>query len=59
MVRLRLNRRLQGRVDSADILQEAYLEAAKRLGDYLDERPRPFYLASSAEKAGYVAQFVF
>ena len=44
MVRLRLNRRLQGRVDSADILQEAYLEAAKRLQDYLDDRPLPFYL---------------
>ena len=44
MVRFRLNRRLQGRVDSTDILQEAYLEAAKRLGDYLGERPLPFYL---------------
>ena len=44
MVRLRLNRRLQGRVDSEDILQEAYLEAAKRLGDYLDDQPLPFYL---------------
>ena len=35
MVRLRLNRLLQGRVDDSDILQETYLEAAKRLPDYL------------------------
>lgn len=44
MIRLRLNRRLQGRVDSEDILQDAYLEAAKRLRDYLVDRPLPFYL---------------
>ena len=35
MVRLRLNRLLKGRVDDSDILQETYLEAAKRLPDYL------------------------
>lgn len=34
MVRLRLDRRLVGRVDPDDILQEAYLDAAKRLGHY-------------------------
>jgi len=44
MVRLRLNRRLQGRIDDSDILQEAYLEAAKRLPDYLANRPLPFFL---------------
>jgi len=44
MVRLRLNRRLQGRVDDSDILQEAYLEAAKRLPEYLAEKPLPFFL---------------
>jgi RNA polymerase sigma-70 factor (ECF subfamily) len=44
MVRLRLNRRLQGRIDDSDILQEAYLEAAKRLSDYLATRPLPFFL---------------
>ena len=38
MVRLRLNRLLQGRVDDSDILQETYLEAAKRLPDYLANR---------------------
>jgi RNA polymerase sigma-70 factor (ECF subfamily) len=44
MIRLRLNRRLQGRIDDSDILQEAYLEAAKRLPDYLATRPIPFFL---------------
>jgi RNA polymerase sigma-70 factor (ECF subfamily) len=44
MVRLRLNRRLQGRIDDSDILQEAYLEAAKRLPEYLTNRPLPFFL---------------
>ncbi len=44
MIRLRLNRRLQGRIDDSDILQEAYLEAAKRLQEFLTDRPLPFFL---------------
>ena len=44
MVRLRLNRQLQGRIDDSDILQEAYLEAARSLPDYLANRPLPFFL---------------
>jgi RNA polymerase sigma-70 factor (ECF subfamily) len=44
MVRLRLDRRLQGRVDPSDILQEAYLDLAARLSDYARERPMPAYL---------------
>ena len=44
MVRLRLNRQLQGRVDDSDILQEAYLEAVQRFPDYLADRPLPFFL---------------
>jgi RNA polymerase sigma-70 factor (ECF subfamily) len=44
MVRLRLSRHLQGRLDDSDILQEAYLEAAKRLPQYLEHRPLPFFL---------------
>jgi RNA polymerase sigma-70 factor (ECF subfamily) len=35
MVRLRLNRLLQSRVDDSNILQEALLEAARRWPDYL------------------------
>jgi RNA polymerase sigma-70 factor (ECF subfamily) len=44
MVRLRLNRRLQGRVDPSDVLQEAYLEICKGLADYLRAPPLPFFL---------------
>ena len=44
MVRLRLNRRLQGRVDPSDVLQEAYLEVCKGLSDYLREPRLPFFL---------------
>src|ERR1035437_1962813 len=35
MVRLRLDRRLQGRIDSSDILQDAYFEVARRAPEYL------------------------
>src|SRR5262245_59984814 len=44
MVRLRLSRHLQGRLDDSDVLQDACLEAAKRLPEYLRDRPLPFFL---------------
>jgi RNA polymerase sigma-70 factor (ECF subfamily) len=44
MVRLRLDRRLQGRLDASDVLQEAYLDFARRLPDYAREPKMPFYL---------------
>jgi RNA polymerase sigma-70 factor (ECF subfamily) len=44
MIRLRLARRLQGRVDPSDVLQDAYLDLAARLPDYARERPMPIYL---------------
>ena len=44
MVRLRLNRRLQGRVDPSDVLQEAYLEVCKHLPDHARAPTLPFYL---------------
>ena len=45
MVALRLDRRLQGRVDPSDVIQEAYLEAARRLPEYLQEpKPMPLFL---------------
>jgi RNA polymerase sigma-70 factor (ECF subfamily) len=34
MVRLRLDRRLQGRIDPSDVLQETYLEAARRVAEF-------------------------
>jgi RNA polymerase sigma-70 factor (ECF subfamily) len=44
MVLLRLDRRLQGRVDPSDVLQDAYLDLATRPGNYARERPMPAYL---------------
>jgi RNA polymerase sigma-70 factor (ECF subfamily) len=44
MIRLRLDRRLQSRVDPSDILQEAYLDLADRLPDYARDRPMPPFL---------------
>ncbi len=43
-VALRLDRRLAARVDISDVLQETYLEASRRLPDYLRQRPLPFAL---------------
>jgi RNA polymerase sigma-70 factor (ECF subfamily) len=44
MVRLRMDRRLQGRVDPSDVLQEAYLDVAQQLPTYLAKPELPFYL---------------
>jgi RNA polymerase sigma-70 factor (ECF subfamily) len=44
MVRLRLDRRLQGRLDPSDVLQEAYLDFSRRLPDYARNPAMPFYL---------------
>ncbi len=44
MVRLRLDRRLQGRVDPSDVLQEAYIDLAERLPDYVRDRAFTPYL---------------
>jgi RNA polymerase sigma-70 factor, ECF subfamily len=44
MVRLRMDRRLQGRVDPSDVLQEAYLDVAQQLSSYLAKPEMPFYL---------------
>jgi RNA polymerase sigma-70 factor (ECF subfamily) len=44
MVRLRLDRRLQGRLDPSDVLQEAYLDLARRLPEYGANPSVPFYL---------------
>jgi RNA polymerase sigma-70 factor (ECF subfamily) len=44
MVKLRLDRRLQGRVDPSDVIQEAYLEVSRQVADYLKDPSIPFYL---------------
>jgi RNA polymerase sigma-70 factor (ECF subfamily) len=44
MVEMRLDWRLQARIDASDVIQEAHLEAASRLGEYLREPRLPFFL---------------
>jgi RNA polymerase sigma-70 factor (ECF subfamily) len=44
MVRLRLDRRLHGRVDPSDVLQEAYLDVSRRVPEYLANPAGPFFL---------------
>jgi RNA polymerase sigma-70 factor (ECF subfamily) len=44
MVQFRLDRRLQGRVDASDILQEAFLEAWQRFAEYRRNPPAPIFL---------------
>jgi RNA polymerase sigma-70 factor (ECF subfamily) len=44
MVRLRLNRRLLGRVDPSDVLQDAFLEVSKHFAEYARDPKLPFFL---------------
>src|SRR5262249_37323619 len=44
MIALRLDPRLQGRLDPSDVLQEAFLTASLQLKDYAGERAIPFFL---------------
>jgi RNA polymerase sigma-70 factor (ECF subfamily) len=44
MVALRLDRRLQGRVDPSDIIQEAYIDASARLAEFARQPDMPFFL---------------
>src|SRR5262249_1830575 len=44
MIALRLDHRLQGRIDASDVIQEAFLEAVTRLPEYLRQPPMPFFL---------------
>ena len=44
MIRLRMDRRLQGRLDASDVLQEAFLEYSRSLANYVREPAIPFYL---------------
>ena len=44
IVELRLDPRLRARVDPSDVVQEAHLEAFRRLSAYLRQRPMPFRL---------------
>ena len=44
VVRLRMDRRLQGRIDPADVLQEAFLDVQARLPEYLKQPDMPVFL---------------
>src|SRR5262249_37891603 len=44
MVRLRLARRLQGRLAPSDVLQEAFLDFARRAGEFAENPEVSFFL---------------
>jgi RNA polymerase sigma-70 factor (ECF subfamily) len=44
MVHLRLSRRLSGRVDDSDVVQEAFLEISQKLPEYARAPRLPFFL---------------
>jgi len=44
MIQFRMDRRLQGRADPSDVLQEAYIDAQKRVHHYVAKPEMPFYL---------------
>src|SRR5438132_1045317 len=44
VVRLRLDRRLQGRADPSDVLQEAFLDFQNRAAEYAKQPDMPFFL---------------
>lgn len=44
IVAMRMDRRLQGRVDPSDVIQESYIEAARRLPEYVKDPPMPFFV---------------
>lgn len=44
MVDMRLDRRVAGRVDASDVLQEAFVDASKQLERYLEDVPMPPFL---------------
>lgn len=44
MVRLRIDRRLAGRIDPSDVLQDTFLEVARRMPDYAERGEMPLHL---------------
>jgi RNA polymerase sigma-70 factor, ECF subfamily len=44
MVELRLDRRLQSRIDASDVIQEAYVDVVTRLEEYLTKPDYPLFL---------------
>ncbi len=44
MVELRMDARLQGRIDASDVLQDGFLDLAKRVDSYLSDPSLPVFL---------------
>lgn len=44
MVRLRMDQRIAGRVSPSDVLQDTFVDAARRIKDYLDHPDVPFFV---------------
>src|SRR5216117_1644363 len=44
MVEMRLDRRLQARIDASDVIQEAYVDVVGRLDEYLRDPRLPLFL---------------
>jgi RNA polymerase sigma-70 factor (ECF subfamily) len=44
MVEIRLDRRLQARIDASDVIQDAFVEVAERLDEYLANPKLPVFL---------------
>src|SRR5712692_3713670 len=44
MVEMRLDSRLQARLDASDVIQDAYVEVAERLDEYLRDPQIPIFL---------------
>lgn len=44
MVELRMDRRMQGRADASDVIQEAYLHVSQKLEKYLENPQIPFFI---------------
>lgn len=44
MVALRMDPRLQGRIDPSDVVQESYIDAARRLPEYVKNPAMPFFV---------------
>jgi RNA polymerase sigma-70 factor, ECF subfamily len=44
MIQLRMHAQLKGRIDPSDVLQETYIDASRRLAEYLDHPAVPFYV---------------
>ena len=43
MVTVRMDPRLAARLDASDVVQETLVEASRRLPEYLQDQPLPFY----------------